>query len=153
MEIYFYRASLALGIIATGLVAYWLLLRYLLARVKAGRKGLEDLAHGVPAILYFTSSGCLPCHRVQRPELARLEALLRDQYQLIQVDCSQQPDLAEYWGVLSVPTTFIFDSRGRPRHVNHGVMRACDLWHQLERVEGHKFDVPQSDQGAALRKA
>ncbi|HLE53485.1 MAG TPA: hypothetical protein VI755_15570, partial [Anaerolineales bacterium] len=42
---------------------------------------------------------------------------------------------ADYWGVLSVPTTFIIDRRGRPRRVNHGVASAEKLFKQIEDVD------------------
>jgi len=41
--------------------------------------------------------------------------------------------------VLSVPTTFIIDSQGRPRRVNHGVASAEKLLNQIEEVEGYPY--------------
>jgi len=64
---------------------------------------------------------------------------MKDTIQVIEVDASVQPELANYWGVLSVPTTFIIDSRGRPRRVNHGVASAEKLLNQIEEVEGHPY--------------
>jgi protein-disulfide isomerase-like protein with CxxC motif len=40
--------------------------------------------------------------------------------------------LANEWGVMSVPTTFILDKDGRPRQINHGVARAEKLLAQLK---------------------
>ncbi|KAA3644596.1 MAG: thioredoxin [Chloroflexi bacterium] len=133
------RGSIALGIVFVGLLVYWLLSRCLLARLRGRRLGLEGLKSGVPAILYFTSPTCVPCRTVQRPELALLSSLLGEQYKLIKVDCTERPDLAEYWGILSVPTTFIIDAQGQPRHINHGVTRADTLRQQLEKVEGKEL--------------
>ena len=135
------RSSIAVGIIAAALLGYWLVSRYLVSRVQGKRLGLENLKPGIPAILYFTSPTCVPCRTVQRPELARLADWLGEHYQLVQVDCTEQPELAEYWGVLSVPTTFIIDSHGQPRHINHGVTRADVLLEQLEKVEGKELAV------------
>jgi hypothetical protein len=58
---------------------------------------------------------------------------------VIEVDAAAQPELANYWGVLSVPTTFIIDRRGRPRRVNHGVSGADKLKKQIEVVEGRPY--------------
>jgi hypothetical protein len=59
--------------------------------------------------------------------------------QVIEVDAAAQPELADYWGVLSVPTTFIIDARGRPRRVNHGVASAEKLERQIEEVDGNPY--------------
>jgi thiol-disulfide isomerase/thioredoxin len=125
------RTLITLFLILAGIGLYWLANRVILARVRGRRLGLESLRPGIPAILYFTSPTCIPCKTVQRPELARLQEQMGDQVQIIQVDCTERPDLAEYWGVLSVPTTFIIDAKGRPRGVNHGVTRARQLYKQI----------------------
>jgi thioredoxin 1 len=125
------RTLITFFLIAAGIALYWLTNRVILARVRGRKLGLESLRPGIPAILYFTSPTCVPCKTVQRPELARLQEQMGDGLQIIQVDCTERPDLAEYWGVLSVPTTFIIDAKGRPRGVNHGVVRADKLYKQI----------------------
>jgi thioredoxin-like negative regulator of GroEL len=97
---------------------------------------LEQQRPGVAAILYFTTPTCQPCKTVQRPALRKLGELLGDRLQIVQVDATDRPDLADYWGVLSVPTTFIIDSKGQPRRMNHGVASAQKLLRQLESIEG-----------------
>jgi hypothetical protein len=42
------------------------------------------------------------------------------------------------WGVLSVPTTFILDTKGRPRLMNHGVVREDKLLYQVRKVQKNK---------------
>jgi thiol-disulfide isomerase/thioredoxin len=135
----FTRSLITFFLIAAGIGLYWLANRVILARVRGRKLGLESLRPGIPAILYFTSPTCAPCKTVQRPELARLQEQLGERLQIIQVDCTERPDLAEYWGVLSVPTTFIIDAKGRPRGVNHGVTWAAKLLKQLEEVNGKKI--------------
>jgi thiol-disulfide isomerase/thioredoxin len=89
---------------------------------------------GVPAILYFTSSTCVPCKTQQRPAIQRLLTELGDGVQVIEVDALEQPDAADRWGVLSVPTTFILDRQGQPREINYGVARTEKLKHQLQEL-------------------
>jgi len=137
------RLGIALLVAAAGVLAYRLFNRMLLARLRGRRLGLESVRPGVSAILYFTTPTCQPCKTVQRPALARVQAALGERVQVIEVDCTQRPDLADSWGVLSVPTTFIIDSRGRPRRVNHGVTRADQLLAQLAEI----------DEGARLQAA
>jgi thiol-disulfide isomerase/thioredoxin len=93
---------------------------------------LEEYISGKPAILYFTTQGCVPCKTVQAPALRRVSEIYQEQLQIIKIDALEQSHLADAWGVLSVPTTFIIDSDGRPRGVNHGVAREPKLLAQLE---------------------
>jgi thiol-disulfide isomerase/thioredoxin len=129
------RALWAALILASGFGLFHLANRLILARLRGRRLGLEAVRPGVPAILYFTTPSCRPCQTVQRPALAKLQERLGDSLQIITVDALARPDLADYWGVLSVPTIFIIDSKGRPRRVNHGVASAEKLLRQMEEVE------------------
>lgn len=130
------RALWAILIAAALAGAYWAVNWLIIARAQTKRLGLEGIRPGIPAILYFTTPTCVPCKTVQRPALARLQERMSDSIQVIEIDAAAQPDLANYWGVLSVPTTFIIDGRGRPRRVNHGVSSAEKLQEQIEEVEG-----------------
>lgn len=125
------RLLLTVVLIALGYGLYriygWALLR---ARSRRGL-GLQSYRPGRPAILYFTDPGCAPCVNVQDPALKEVAAILGDRLQIIKVQALQRPDLTDAWGVLSLPTTFIIDSEGRPRGVNHGVARSGRLLNQL----------------------
>jgi thioredoxin 1 len=128
------RFVLALVIIAAAVVIYRWVNQALLARNKDRVRGLDRFQRGTPGILYFTSPDCTPCITIQRPELARVKTELAESVQIITIDCQQEPQLASYWGVLSVPTTFLIDSGGRPRGVNHGVTRAVKLIKQIQTI-------------------
>jgi len=130
------RGLVALGVIAIGIGVYLLINRRILRRAQQNTLGLEAYKMGKPAILYFTMVGCVPCKTTQRPALARLMEQTAGKVQLIEVDCVEQPKMAEHWGVLSVPTTFIIDQHGRPRQVNHGVALTEKLLNQLEQATG-----------------
>lgn len=135
------RSLITIILIAAGIGLYWFANRVILARVRGRRLGLESLLPGVPAVLYFTAPDCLPCKTVQRPELARLQAQLGAGVQIIRVDCTERPDLADYWGVLSVPTTFVIDAQGRPRRVNHGVTSAKQLYKQITEIGDLRLEI------------
>lgn len=72
-------------------------------------------------MLYFTTPTCAPCKTIQRPAIERLQQLAGHRLQVIEIDAASQLEIARQWGVLSVPTTFVLDAEGHPRHVNHGV--------------------------------
>jgi len=133
------RVLLTIGLLVLGLGAYWLVNRMIVYRAGRKHNGLEGTIAGKPAVLYFTMEGCVPCKTTQRPALEKLSALVGSQVQIIEVDVVAKPELAESWGVLSVPTTFIIDALGRPRRVNHGVALAEKLLNQLEQVTGRKL--------------
>jgi thiol-disulfide isomerase/thioredoxin len=132
----FERLALAvlIGLACVGLYLAWT--RWQLWRVRrlAVAPGLDELQAGKSAVLYFTAPGCVPCRTVQAPALEVLQADLGAALQVIKIDASARPDVADYWGVLSVPTTFVLDRQGRARRVNHGVASADKLRGQLEEV-------------------
>lgn len=125
------RAALALLMIGLGVGLFIAWNR--IALMRQARRGLKLEAYrpGRPAILYFTAPGCAPCRTIQRPALKALKARYGDGVQVIQVDALGSRDLSDHWGVLSLPTTFIIDSQGRPRCVNHGPARLPKLERQL----------------------
>ncbi|WP_067704146.1 thioredoxin family protein [Nocardia jejuensis] len=84
---------------------------------------------GRPAVLHFSADWCGPCAAVRRvvsavvAELATAPAPPLD----IEVDIDANPDLARELNVLSLPTTFLFDSTVREMFRISGVPKAVDL--------------------------
>lgn len=125
------RLALALGFILFGYLAYRLYGWFVLRRLARAGLNLDGYTLGKPAILYFTDPGCAPCQAVQDPALEQVAAQYGERLQIIKVQALEDPHFTDSWGVLSLPTTFIIDARGRPRGVNHGVARAPRLVDQL----------------------
>jgi thioredoxin-like negative regulator of GroEL len=48
------------------------------------------------------------------------------------VDASEDPDVADQWGVFSVPTLFVLDAEGQPRSVFNGVVGLEKLKQELQ---------------------
>ena len=126
------RFGLALGIIALGLFAYWLINQRLLVRAQNNALALFGTWPDKPVIVYFTTPDCVPCKTIQRPALNKLSSLMGDKLEVIEIDATQRPDLAKQWGVMSVPTTFLLNARGEARYVNNGVARVEQLTEQLQ---------------------
>ncbi|HEX9680051.1 MAG TPA: thioredoxin family protein [Anaerolineales bacterium] len=143
------RLGLAVLIAGIGLAAYFAWTRLWLVRKARHTLGLPDFKPGRPAVLYFTAPGCLPCQTVQRPALNELKARWPGRLQVLEVDAIERPDLADSWGVLTVPTTFVIDSHGQPRRVNHGVARLDRLAAQLAEIgEIPPAGFPREAEGA-----
>jgi thiol-disulfide isomerase/thioredoxin len=131
----FLRALSTALIIAAGLALYWLANRLILGRAREQAPGLELARPDSPVLLYFTTPTCAPCKTVQRPAIHHVKERLGDELQIIEVDASARPEIASQWGVLSVPTTFMIDASGQPRHVNHGVASAEKLLKQYASIQ------------------
>jgi thiol-disulfide isomerase/thioredoxin len=127
-----YRTLQALAIVGIGIGAYLLTNRLVLTRAASKFQNLDGYVLGIPAILYFTTPTCAPCKTIQRPAIQKVQQAIGAGIQVIEIDTSERVDLADEWGVLSVPTTFIIDKDGQPRQINHGVARAEKLFVQLK---------------------
>ncbi len=129
------RAAIALFAAATFLLAWKLLGLTLIYRAKRAGRGEagvpEGFVRGKPGFLIFGSPRCAPCVHAQKPAVRKLAGELGESIQLIEVDVTQEPLLAERYGVLSLPTVFLFDAAGRPRRVNHGLVTAEELRRQI----------------------
>ena len=128
------RLIVALVLLVGGMIVYRLLITRQIKRTTALAPSdpvLSGIKRGVATILYFTTPTCSPCKTQQTPALNRLRDELGEAVQIVQVDASEQPDAAQRWGVLSVPTTFVIDAAGATLAVNHGVAETARLRQQL----------------------
>lgn len=144
------RVEISGAMIAVGIALYWGWVRLQLWRLRSTTQqtpGLESMNAGKPAILYFSSPECVPCEAAQDPALLVLQRELGTRLQVIKIDATARPAVADHWGVLSVPTTFVIDHLGRPRRVNHGVASAARLRRQLKELgEWHgSVGLPRED--------
>src|SRR3972149_11846447 len=130
------RALVLLVFAAAGMATWWIVPRRA-AGARRGGAGPPPIGsrRGLPAVLYFTAPGCSPCETEQKPALARLEGRFLGRLQILEVDATEKPQLADAWGGLAVPTTFVIDSAGRPRRGNHGPAHEHRLLAQLAEID------------------
>lgn len=126
-----WRILIAGIIILLSVMGYNMFNRWLLARVRLHRLGIETAQPGRLVLVYFTMPSCAPCKTIQQPAIQRLLEKMGDRVRVIEFDASARPEIAAQWGVLSVPTTYILDQQGTPRFVNHGVATYEQLSRQM----------------------
>ena len=126
------RFGLAIVIIGVGAFAYWTINQRLLIRARHNVFTLFSALPNKPVLVYFTTPDCAPCKTIQRPAINQVSHLLGEQLEVVEIDATERPDLAKAWGVMSVPTTFVLDTRGEARYVNNGVARAEKLLEQIQ---------------------
>src|SRR5262245_48491041 len=121
------RLLITFGLIIIGLLVYVAFSRLAIRRLQGKQIRLENIRPGVPTILYFTAPMCVSCATVQTPAIERLASAHGAAVQVVKVDAQAQPHLADQWGVLSVPATFILDQTGKPHFCNLGLTQADKL--------------------------
>ncbi len=125
------RLLITIGIVILGAAVYWLVNQRLLARAQGNFPALFNVLPNKPVLVYFTTPTCAPCKTIQRPAIEQVSKFFGEKIQVVEVDATEHPNLASTWGVMSVPTTFLLDSRGEARYVNNGVARAEKLMEQI----------------------
>jgi thioredoxin 1 len=118
------RLLITLGIVVVAAVAYGIFTRAQRRRAS----GAESYAGEGPRVLYFRSDHCTSCE-TQAELFARLDAETRDLIERVDVDA--EPDRAEAYGVLTLPTTLIIDRNGEVQQINYGVVKPAKLRKQL----------------------
>jgi thiol-disulfide isomerase/thioredoxin len=87
-----------------------------------------------PRIIYFTTDTCGICRMQQIPALDALQTALPD-LQIERHDAIEDGDLAGEYGVLTVPTTAVYDRDGQLVTINRGFTSAAALHSQIEGTE------------------
>jgi thiol-disulfide isomerase/thioredoxin len=129
------RAVFALAIFGGGFGIYLLYNWMLQLRTPNLLADLGPIRPDAFTLVYFTTPTCVPCKTVQRPAIQKLTQLLGSALHVVEIDATEKPELASRWGVMSVPTTFVIDPKGKLRHVNHGVTRTEKLLVQINEVQ------------------
>jgi thiol-disulfide isomerase/thioredoxin len=130
----FERLFFTLILLALGAAAFWIYQRRL--RTHRIQQRLLEIGFlpGRVGILYFTAPGCIPCENYQKPIFSELRAAYPDHLNVYELDATVYPDIADEWGVLSVPTMFLLDEHGSPHKINNGPTSKERLVAQLKEI-------------------
>lgn len=66
----------------------------------------EVMRETVPVLLDFWAPWCVPCQQLH-PILEKLAADVGEKAKIVRIDVDEQPELAEAFGVLSIPTLLV----------------------------------------------
>jgi thioredoxin 1 len=130
------RTALALALILLGMAAYLLFQRVHRARATAAVTAVRSTerqraADRRPAVLYFRTDHCAPCH-TQARILDQLAAQYGDRLSIEKIDAAADRGQADRFGVFTVPTTLIVDRQGVVRHANYGLADTRKLEGQVQ---------------------
>lgn len=89
----------------------------------------EVLASEKPVIVDFWAEWCGPCHAVS-PVLERIAEEREDELKLVKVNIDEQPELAQRYGIASIPTMILFED-GEPKKAAIGAQPKTSLERQL----------------------
>jgi thiol-disulfide isomerase/thioredoxin len=98
-----------------------------IAEVNTSELGLSQTG---PTVVHFSAPWCGPCAGVRKvvdEVCAELPAVAH-----VEIDMDANTEAARRLSVLSLPTTFIFDSEGQQRYRASGVPTAADLRSALQ---------------------
>ena len=125
-------------------VLVWLLVLAVRRFVDAQKKQLlgttqpsmlpPDSAAALVRILAFSSEDCRPCHTLQRPALEAVSAQKGDLVTINWIDAPTEPDLAQRYHVMTVPTTVVLDTENRVQAVNYGFAPTDRLLEQIDAI-------------------
>ena len=87
-------------------------------------------------IIAFSSANCHQCHQLQAPALKRVLEARGTDVSVVDVDAPDEPELAQRYQVLTVPTTVVLDAKGRAHAVNYGFANTLKLLEQVDEVLG-----------------
>jgi thioredoxin 1 len=88
-------------------------------------------ADGQPVIIGFTGEYCAPCRTYQHPALEKLRQQFCETLHIQEVDALAHAELAQRYGVLTVPTTVVLDGARKVIAINYGVASAEKLRQQV----------------------
>ncbi len=126
--------ALLVAVVAAGLGLLWLVLRWRSARYRM--PNARDLLVRLsvtrpPLVLAFSTPECVPCRTMQKPALVELQRRYPGRLEVREIDATITPELAERFGIMTVPSTVLVDARGRVLAINHGLARWTKLAGQL----------------------
>ena len=94
---------------------------------------LSSQPDGRPTVVAFSTPSCAVCSSAQAPALRALEQQLGGEaVRILKIDAAEQPDVADAFGVLTVPTTVVLTASGQVATTNNGLAPLERLAEQVQ---------------------
>ncbi|MBK8987432.1 MAG: thioredoxin family protein [Chloroflexi bacterium] len=103
---------------------------------RVNRRILAEPIIARPTLLYFRSDTCAVCPTQARylEQVMAEEAVGNGRFTLHSINVDEQPDQAQRYGVMTLPTTMLLDAAGQVREINYGLTPVHKLQQQIKTV-------------------
>ena len=93
----------------------------------------QALSSGKPTLAEFSWRTCIPCKQM-KPILEELAVEYQDKLNVVNIEVYEQKELTHEYGIMTVPTQILFDSKGKEviRHV--GFWAKKEITTQLKKM-------------------
>lgn len=140
------RVLIAAGLVLVGLALYR---AGLFLQHRRAASSIKNSQANRPLLLIFTSPTCAPCKLQQIPIVEKLMPEWGEKIDTLVVDVTEQPEMANQYGVWSLPTTIVVDAAQKVIAVNQGVANERKLREQFSRAVGLIRVLPNETQDAS----
>jgi thioredoxin-like negative regulator of GroEL len=145
------RIIVTLVLIVVGVAAYRVLL--LLQKRTVSRRSQSSAPLGRAELLVFTSPTCAPCKLQQVPIINRLMVEWSDRIEVRLIDVTGQPDVAQQYGVWSLPTSIVLKADRSVVAINQGVAHEKKLREQFEQATAGQAVTRQLVTGQSVNQS
>jgi thioredoxin-like negative regulator of GroEL len=132
------RLGLLLGIIALLWLVVWAVRKFIERQRQAvlALPATETVEQENIRILSFSTPDCRQCQTLQSPALERLKNTYGATINIVKVDAVEEPELAQQYRVITVPSTVVLDTHGKAQAVNYGFASTQQLANQINALLG-----------------